>query len=66
VIWLSIFRVFFLDLSISEWILTIIYPTSRLGIPIADCKKFQLFATTVLDLIWLSRNKLIHEAIQPN
>jgi len=51
---------------ISEWILAIIYPISRLGIPIADCRKFQLFATTVLDLIWLLRNKLIHEAIQPN
>jgi hypothetical protein len=51
---------------IFEWILAIIYPTCRLGIPIADCRKFQLFATTVLDLIWLLRNKLIHEAILPN
>jgi len=58
--------IIFFSKHISEWILAIIYPTSRLGISIADYRKFQLFATTVLDLIWLSRNKLIHEAIQPN
>jgi hypothetical protein len=46
--------------------MAIIYPSNRLGIPIAEFMKFQLFAATVLNLIWLSRNKVIHEAIQLN
>jgi hypothetical protein len=51
---------------IHEWILAIVSPTEKLGIPIADVRKFQFFAVLTLDLIWLSRNKLIHEALQPD
>jgi hypothetical protein len=51
---------------IYEWILAIIYPLNRLDIPTADYCKFQLFAALVMDLIWQSRNKLIHDGILPN
>jgi hypothetical protein len=51
---------------ISEWILAIIYPLNRLDIPTADYCKFQLFAALVMDLIWQSRTKLIHDGILPN
>jgi hypothetical protein len=51
---------------ISDWILAIIYPTSRLAIPLVETRKFQLFASLTFDFIWLSRNKLIHDALQPD
>jgi hypothetical protein len=54
---------FFSSKPITKWILAIIYPSNRLGIPIFESRKFQLLVATVLDLIWLSRNKVIHEAI---
>ena len=50
---------------ISDWILAVIYPLDRLAIPLAETRKFQLFANLNLDFIWFSTNKLIHEAIQP-
>jgi hypothetical protein len=36
------------------------------GIPISDVSKFQFFVVLTLDIIWLSKNKLIHEALQPD
>jgi hypothetical protein len=51
---------------IHEWILAIVFPAENLAIPITDVRKFQLFAVLTLDVIWLSRNKLIHEDIQPD
>jgi hypothetical protein len=50
---------------ILDWILAVIYPLDKLAIPLAKTRKFQLFAALTLDFIWFSRNKLIHEAIQP-
>jgi hypothetical protein len=41
-------------------------PLNRLDIPTVDYCKFQLFAALVMDLIWQSRNKLIHDGILPN
>jgi hypothetical protein len=46
--------------------LLFVFPTEKLAIPITDVRKFQLFAVLTLDVIWLSRNKLIHEDIQPD
>jgi hypothetical protein len=51
---------------IHEWILAIVFPTEKLDIPTTKVCKFQFFAMLTLDLIWLSRNKLIHEALQPD
>ncbi|GLT59036.1 hypothetical protein SLA2020_318810 [Shorea laevis] len=50
---------------ISEWILAVIHPKETLGIPISDIRKFQLFAALTMDFIWMARNKLVHEDIQP-
>jgi hypothetical protein len=54
----------------SPWPITtsfspVIYPLDKLAIPLAKTRKFQLFAALTLDFIWFSKNKLIHEAIQP-
>ena len=50
---------------ISDWILAIIYPIDWLAIPKDEVRSFQLFAALTLDHIWFSRNKLVHEALQP-
>jgi hypothetical protein len=57
---------YFSSRPISDWILSVIYPLKRLDIPTTDSRKFQLFAALVMDLIWQSRNKLIHEGTLPN
>jgi hypothetical protein len=46
---------------ISEWILAILSPVVILGVGVAKVRKFQLFASLVLDFIWRARNLLIHE-----
>ena len=51
---------------IHEWIIAIVFPAEKLAIPITNVRKFQLFDVLSLDVIWLSRNKLIHEDIQPD
>jgi hypothetical protein len=51
---------------ISDWLIAIIYPPIKLDIPFADIRNFQIYTALVLDVIWFSRNKLIHEAIQPD
>ena len=42
------------------------YPSIKLDIPLADVQNFQIFAALVMDVIWFSRNKLTHDAIQPD
>jgi hypothetical protein len=49
---------------ISDWILAIVFPSVWLSIPTRDSKRFQIFASLILDVIWMARNKLVHEAIQ--
>jgi hypothetical protein len=51
---------------ISERIIAIIYPFVKLAIPIANIQRFQIFAALVMDTIWFSKHKLIHDAIQPD
>jgi hypothetical protein len=55
----------FADKPIADWVLAILDPVTWLSIPKFEVKKFQLFAVLAMDLIWFSRNKLIHEAVTP-
>jgi hypothetical protein len=50
---------------ISDWVLAILYPVEWLAIPKNEVRRFQIFAALTLNLIWFSRNKLIHDALQP-
>ena len=36
-----------------------------MDVPLANIRRFQIFAALVLDTIWFARNKLIHNNIQP-
>jgi hypothetical protein len=56
----------FAAMPISDWIMAIIYPSVKLDIPLVDIRNFQLFAALVMDAIWFSKNKLTHDAIQPD
>ena len=46
---------------ISDWILALISHVAILGIANSKVRKFQLFASLVLDFIWRARNLLIHK-----
>ena len=48
---------------ITDWIIAVIYPSAKLDVPLADIRRFQIFAAIVLDTIWFTRNKLIHDNI---
>lgn len=37
-----------------------------LAIPKSKGEKFELFASLTLDFIWMAKNKLIHDGIQPS
>jgi hypothetical protein len=54
------------DKPISDWILAILYSVERLAIPKSEARKFQLFASLTLDIIWLSQNKLVHDDRHPD
>jgi hypothetical protein len=47
--------------SMEAWIATIIAPEHSLGIPLRDQHKFQIFAAVACDILWLYRNKALHE-----
>jgi hypothetical protein len=51
----------FVSRPISEWILALLSPIVVLGVAKNEVRKFQLFASLVLDFIWKARNLLIHE-----
>ncbi|XP_059454885.1 uncharacterized protein LOC132185077 [Corylus avellana] len=51
---------------ISVWISAILSPMASFGIPKPKVRKFQLFATLVMDFIWRARNLLIHDGLQPS
>jgi hypothetical protein len=61
----SINTAVFSSRPISYWILVITYPIDWLAVLKDEVSRFQLFATLTLDHIWFSRNKLVHEALQP-
>jgi hypothetical protein len=43
---------------ISNWILAILFYVEMLAIPKQVARKFQLYASLTLDLIWFSRDKI--------
>ncbi|KAG6650574.1 hypothetical protein CIPAW_06G053200 [Carya illinoinensis] len=47
-------------LSISDWIEMIIHPGKFLGLQEQDCRRFQLYAVILLDLLWKKRNDIVH------
>jgi hypothetical protein len=51
----------FVSRPISDWILALLSPVVVLGVTKNEVRKFQLFASLVLDFIWRARNLLIHE-----
>jgi hypothetical protein len=55
----------FYSRPIAGWILAIIFPVVSLGIPKNEVRKFQLYATLMLDFIWRCRNIFIHDGVQP-
>jgi hypothetical protein len=52
--------------SPSHWIKGILAPHSVLGIPLADCHLFQIYASVLCDQIWYARNKAVHEGSIPD
>jgi hypothetical protein len=56
----------FSNRPISDWVLAILFPCEKLVIPLHDARRFQLFASITMDLIWFSRNRLIHDAVIPS
>jgi len=43
-----------------DWIKLIVSPCHSLGIPTADCHKFQIFASVACDILWYYRNQAFH------
>jgi hypothetical protein len=56
----------FSNRPISDWVLAIIFPCEKLAIHFHDARRFQLFASITMDLIWFSRNRLIHDTVIPS
>ncbi|GLT62172.1 hypothetical protein SLA2020_348290 [Shorea laevis] len=52
----------FEDFPISHWIKVILDPLKFLAIPKKDIRRFQLFAIITMDLIWFSRNQVVHNS----
>jgi hypothetical protein len=44
-----------------DWIASIISSERSLGIPLRDQHKFHIFASVACDILWLYRNKALHE-----
>ncbi|KAB1219390.1 hypothetical protein CJ030_MR3G001127 [Morella rubra] len=49
---------------IEDWIHCILDPSRFLGIPASATHSFQLFAALMLDHLWMTRNKMLHDHIQ--
>jgi hypothetical protein len=55
----------FSSLPFVSWIKAILSPHLALGVPWKEVRNFQISTLIVMDQIWLARNKLIHDSIQP-
>jgi hypothetical protein len=53
-------------LTLSSWVKGIISPHFELGIPLVDEHLFQIYASVFCDLLWFTKNKVIHEGIPPD
>jgi exonuclease III len=51
--------------DMTDWFSIILNP-ARIGIPLEDFHKFQIFAMVACDHIWFSRNKAHHEDLVPD
>jgi hypothetical protein len=49
--------------SMVDWIKLIISPVNSLGIPLADCHRFHIFASVACDILWYYRNQAFHNGI---
>jgi hypothetical protein len=47
-------------LSLPEWIKGILSPHSTFGIPVVDSYHFQIYAAVLCDVMWFSRNQVVH------
>lgn len=47
---------------ISSWIKSILNPPKFRAIPRKEARCFQLFAIIVMDIIWFSRNQVVHNS----
>jgi hypothetical protein len=52
-------------LSLPEWIKGILSPHSSFGISVADSHLFQIYATVLCDIMWFSRNQVVHKGVIP-
>jgi hypothetical protein len=43
-----------------DWIKLIISPFNSLGIPLANCHRFQIFVAVACDSLWYYRNQAFH------
>ncbi|KAK9287687.1 hypothetical protein L1049_016125 [Liquidambar formosana] len=51
----------FNHLSINDWIITILTNGTGLNLPVEDAPKFLIFAVVLMDCVWMTRNKVLHE-----
>ena len=54
------------SLSLSSWVKGILSSHAVFGIPQDDCHLFQIYSSVLCDILWLSRNKAIHDGIIPD
>jgi hypothetical protein len=70
VVWRSSFWPFdsfvWSSLSLPNWIKAIIHPHSSLRILLADIHLFQIFDVVLCDLLWFSKNKVVHKGVIPD
>lgn len=45
---------------VADWVQKILHPHQLIGIPLEDQHLFQIFAANVMDLLWATRNQLVH------
>jgi hypothetical protein len=53
-------------LSLAYWIKGILTPNISFGIPLVDLHLFQIFAAVLCDLLWFSRNQVVHKGVIPD
>jgi hypothetical protein len=70
VVWRSSFWPFdsfvWSSFSLPNWIKAIIHPHSSLRILLADIHLFQIFDAMLCDLLWFSKNKVVHKGVIPD
>ncbi|XP_059460221.1 uncharacterized protein LOC132189495 [Corylus avellana] len=54
------------SLSLSDWIKGILSPHQSFGIPLADSHLFQIYAVVLCDMLWFSRNQVVHKGVFPD